>query len=466
MQALGIDDFGLFSAIGSIITFMAIFNTVLVQTSNRYIAVAIGRGNMEEVNMQFNVNLVVHILIALFTLLIAIPLGNLYIYTFFNYPGDIVNAYYVFNVSAIASVITFVGVPYNGLMMAKERFLVFSMSEMVMVFLRTLIVWSLVYYFNHKLFIYTFIFALSVIVPVVVNVVYCYRNFPRMVAFKFVRERKLYEDVLNFSKWVLLGAVCLISRNQGSMLIVNAFFTTAMNAALGIANSINSYISLFAQSIAQPIAPQITKNYAAGNRQRTDELLVLSTKYSFYAMLLVSVPFLVSSQWILSLWLGKVPPYATIFVIFLIIDNLIQSFNSGINNIIFASGKIRMYQIGVSLLNLFSLIMGYLALTVWTYPYVFMYVYILLSVVKVVMLQVILHKTLNYDNRILVFRSYIPSLIIVALFLPAIFLPSFGYELIRIILSMLYLSILIWMIGLKSNERASIRNKAFSILRK
>ena len=43
LKALGVDDFGLYSVLGSIISFMSIFNTVMLSTSNRFIAVAIGK---------------------------------------------------------------------------------------------------------------------------------------------------------------------------------------------------------------------------------------------------------------------------------------------------------------------------------------------------------------------------------------------------------------------------------------
>ena len=64
-----------------------------------------------------------------------------------------------------------------------------------------------------------------------------------------------------------------------------------MNTALGIANSINMYITLFANNLTQPIQPQITKSYAVNNIERTSSLLIVSTKYSFMLMLLISTPF-------------------------------------------------------------------------------------------------------------------------------------------------------------------------------
>ena len=84
MQALGVDDYGLFSVVACIITFVSVVNTIMVVTSNRFLAVAIGRGNMVEANRQFCVNLIIHVLIAVITIVLALPLGHCYIANYVN----------------------------------------------------------------------------------------------------------------------------------------------------------------------------------------------------------------------------------------------------------------------------------------------------------------------------------------------------------------------------------------------
>ena len=92
LQALGIVDYGLFSVLGSIISFMAILNTIMVSTTNRYIAVSLGKKDEKQANVQFNVCVVFHLVIALLTAIIAYPLGSWYIHTTLHYEGDIFNA--------------------------------------------------------------------------------------------------------------------------------------------------------------------------------------------------------------------------------------------------------------------------------------------------------------------------------------------------------------------------------------
>src|SRR5574344_1629360 len=89
LKALGVDDFGLMSVVGSVISFVGVINTIMVSTSNLYIAVAIGNGDKVEVNRVFNVCVVIHILIAIATAIVAFPVGDWYIHRYVNYNGPI-----------------------------------------------------------------------------------------------------------------------------------------------------------------------------------------------------------------------------------------------------------------------------------------------------------------------------------------------------------------------------------------
>lgn len=132
LHALGVVDYGLYAVLGGIISFIGIFNTIMLSTSNRFIAVAIGKGNINEVNKQFNVNFIIHVAIAVFALIVTIPIGEWYIPRYVNYDGPLYNAHVVYIVSVIGSIFSFIGVPYNGVLMAKEKFIVFSLVDVAL----------------------------------------------------------------------------------------------------------------------------------------------------------------------------------------------------------------------------------------------------------------------------------------------------------------------------------------------
>ena len=199
LQALGVVDYGLFSLLGGIIAFITIINNIMVATSNRYIAFAIGRGNIEEANKQFNVNLILHALIAVFVLIVAYPVGDWYIHRFVNYDGPISNAMMVYCISVAGCIISFLSVPYNGLLMAKEKFVVMSGLEVFLHIVKLIVTWFLIYYFSQKLLIYTLAFAIVHAAPTLFYSLYCSHFYPEIVRVRRIRDKNMYKSVFKFS---------------------------------------------------------------------------------------------------------------------------------------------------------------------------------------------------------------------------------------------------------------------------
>lgn len=466
LQALEVDDFGLFSVVGSIISFIAIFNTIMLATSNRFISVAIGKGNAKEINEQFNINLSIHVALAIITLLVALPLGDWFICSHLQYSGDVSNALWVFHFSLLGSVISFVGVPYNGLLMAKERFIVFCGAESLSAILKLSVAYALIYCFKNKLFVYALSQAGLTAMVTFLYWAYCSIKFKDTVRFNMVKRTDKYKEVFAFSGWVAYGAVATVGKNQGAAVLVNIFFNTAMNTALGLANTVHSLLAVFANSVAQPMAPQVTKNYVKGNYDRCSQLLVMSTKYTFMVMMCVSAPFLVNPQYILSLWLGSVPPYVVDFTVLIIIDTLVGSLNSGISNIIFASGKIKLYQVSINTLRLLAIGVAYIILKNGGPAHSLLYAYIAFSIIIFFVGQMVLHSTLKFDNSLLVKESYVPSVVIAILFAPMCFLQLDLSPLIQITIAEVYVLLLICTVGTGKRERQFIFSKIQKIIKK
>lgn len=456
LAALGVNDFGLFSVVGSIITFVSVINTIMLSTSNRFIAVAIGKGDIDEINKQFNVNLTIHVGIALLVLFVSIPVGSWYIHHFVNYDGDLANVIWVYNVTIIGSVIAILGVPYNGLLIAKERFLVFCLTDVVCHILKLGAAYSLLFYFSNKLYVYALFLTILASIPTIVYWLYCRRIFPDLVRLKFVKDKSKYKAVFNFSVWVGYGAAATIGKTQGAALLVNAFFNTIMNTALGLANAVNSILLMIANNVTRAIAPQITKSYASGNVERSEYLVCLASRASFVFMLIVSSPFLLAPELLFKLWLGTVPDYVIIFTQLMIVDALIGTLNAGIPDLIFATGRIKWYQFIVNTFFLLSVLAAYFVLRAGAPAYYLIITYIVFSLIVLVIRQIVLNKVVNFNNWKLIRESYLPSLAVAACFIPLFFLKGLLSPILLIIVSLFYLVLMVYLIALTKRERILI----------
>ncbi len=459
LNALGVVDFGLFSVVGGIISFVAIFNTIMVSTTTRFISVAIGIGDQEKVNNVFNVNLSVHLAIAIATAGIALPIGNWYIANYVNFDGDIGLAIDVYNITVIGSIVSFIGVPYHGLLMAKERFFVFCATDAVFCLVKMAFAFLLQYYFANKLSVYSWIITTCTGAPTLVYMMYCHKVWPQMTKWKIVKDRKLYKEVASFAGWMSYGVVASIGESQSRTLLVNMFFNTIMNAALGVAGTINGFISMFSQNVTKSISPQITKSYAIGDHERCKFLVAMASKYSFFVMAIISLPFLVITEYIYQLWLGSVPEYAVVFVRLMIIQSLICTFNAGVSDAIFASGNVKLYQNVLNTNLLLSIPIAYFILKSGAPAYSLCYVSIIAQTINVFVRQWIMHKVLNYDNMFFIKKSYFPSIMVIILFLPFILLNISLHPIVEIIVAELYLCALIFFVGLSKSERSSIINR-------
>lgn len=464
LQALGADDFGLFSVVGGVISFIAIINTIMMSTSNRFMATSIGKGDKQLINETFNINVFIHIVIAILTIILAYPLGDWYIINNINYGGNVDSVILVYHITIIGAVVSFIGVPYNGLLISKERFIVFSLTDILASIIKVLISYLLINHFVDKLFIYALTICFVTAFPTFVFILYCKHLFPDIVKLQLVKRWLPYKEVLGFSIWVGYGAIATVCKSQGGALIVNKFFNTVMNTSLGLANSINSIILTFANSISRSISPQIIKSYASGDYKRSEQLVIMASKYSFLLLLFVSTPFLVAPEWIFSLWLGVVPDYVSIFSTLIIIDALIGVFNAGIPDLIFASGKIKWYQISVNTMYLLSVITAFFVLRKGLPAFYLQITYIVFSLLILVLRQIVLNKVVKFNNWNLIKKSYLPCLTVVIFFIPIFFLRQFSSPLFLIIFSLLYLVILYFIIAFSKSERQYIRNIIIKLL--
>lgn len=108
---------------------------------------------------------------------------------------------------------------------------------------------------------------------------------------------------------------CVVSRTQGTAIILNKFFGTIINAAFGIALQISGAINFISSSLVMAINPQIIKAEGEGNRERMFRLAEVSSKFSFYLLSILVVPICFKIGDILKLWLGEVPEGSILFAV-------------------------------------------------------------------------------------------------------------------------------------------------------
>lgn len=170
----------------------------------------------------------------------------------------------------------------------------------------------------------------------------------------WLKERFYYKQILGFSGWNIIGSSSVVLTNYGINILLNIFFGVAVNAARGITTQVDNALNQFVSNFVMALNPQITKSYASGNREYMMKLVMTGSRYSFYLLLIMVIPILFETEYILACWLKNTPKYTVIFVQLSLIYMLCQSLSNTLFTAMLATGNIRNYQIIVGGLALMA----------------------------------------------------------------------------------------------------------------
>jgi O-antigen/teichoic acid export membrane protein len=470
LLALGASDYGLYSVVGGIVFMMAFLNNVMISATYRFIAFELGKGDTGEVNKVFNISLIIHLSLVVLTILLAETMGVFYIKNYLNIAeGKIGDALFVFRFSILSAVFSIFSVPYQGLITAKEKFIVTASVEVIRSILALCVVFLVLIYSGNRLRLYALMIALISVIPPIIYFLYTKFKYARFIKWNFQYGKGKYKEMIDFSIWILFGALAAAAEIQVSVIIINLFFGTVINAAFAIATQVNNIVKLFAQSLNKAVIPQITKNYSRGNTQRYMQLVIYSSKYSFFLIMILSVPILLETKYLLNLFLKEVPNYTITFVQIMVINAMIHVMNAGIPAAIQATGKIKYFQIIISTLKLLALPIGYFLFKSGHEPYFMPLAFTMVSIISLIIEQILLKLLFQFNVKEFFLKAYWKMILVTLPVLPMfLIIPFFDEGFYRFIafstFSVICLLILIYMVGMETMEKTIIRTQIKQII--
>ena len=341
LQVLGIDDYGLYQAAGGVVGFLAFISNALAGATSRFITFALGKRDKKELKNTFATTLTSHILIGLFIVLIAETIGLWYVYNKMVIPEErFTTALIVYQISILTAFITIIQVPYYAEVIAHERMSVFAYVGIVEVIAKLGIVYLLSVGDLDKLVLYAILLLLVHLGICGFYVEYCRRNFEESV-FRLSFDKKMFGQIFGFSGWSLFANGAIALSNQGILLLLNLFFAPAVVAARSISLQVNNVATQFVGNFRTAANPQIVKRYAAGDLEGSKSLLLESTKFSYYLMLIIALPLCLLAKPLLNIWLVEVPEYTVAFLQIVIIQSLFQVFDTSFYTALYAKGRIK-----------------------------------------------------------------------------------------------------------------------------
>lgn len=341
LQVLGVDDFGIYQTVGGVVGMLQFVNGALSAGSSRFLTYEMGTGNYEKLKRTFSSVLTAHILMALLIVLVAETGGLWFVYNKLVIPAERMDAaVFAYHLSILAAVFQITQVPYNASIISHEKMGIYAYVSIAEVTMKLAIVYALSIEGWDKLMLYSLLLCVVNISIVLFYNIYCTRKFEE-THYKPMWDKNIMRGVLSYSGWNLFANTAIALNNQGAIILINMFFSPGVVAARAIANQVNMAANQFIQNFRTAANPQIVKRYAAGDHDGSKSLLLSSTKFSYYLMLILSLPICLVAEPLLKLWLGQVPDYSVIFLQLAIITSLFQVFDTSFYTALYAKGRIR-----------------------------------------------------------------------------------------------------------------------------
>lgn len=472
LNALGVEDFGIYNVVGGVVAMFSMLSGSLSAAITRFITYELGTGNQENLRKIFSSSVTIQIGLALLIILLAEAVGVWFLNVKMNIPGTrMVAANWVFQFSILTFAINLISVPYNASIIAHERMSAFAYISILEAIGKLAIAFLIVISPMDKLVFYAILMCAVALIVRFAYGTYCKKHFEECTYY-FIFDKDLLKRMFGFAGWNFIGATSAVLRDQGGNVVINLFCGPAVNAARGIAFQVNTAISGFVTNFMTALNPQITKSYAAGDKDYMMTLIYQGARLSFYMLLLLSLPVLVNTHYILSLWLKIVPDHAVLFVQLVLVFAMSESISNPLITAMLATGRIRNYQLVVGGLQMMNLPISYLLLRMGMFPEVVIVVAIVISQCCLAARLIMLRGMIGLSVRKYMKKVYLNVLLVtvIAAILPFLLSMKLEESFLNFVLlcfvALICTGITIYYIGCDKTERQFVLNKLHTIIDK
>lgn len=473
LRELGVDDYGIYNVVGGIVVILSFLNSAMAGGTQRFMNVEMGRNDQNALNKVFSTSQQIHVFVAIAVLVIAETVGLWFLNSHMNIPAlRMEAANWVYQFSVFAAIFGIFTVPYNAAIISHEKMSAFAYISILEASLKLIVAFAIIWSPFDKLIFYAFLMLVIGVINCSIYAVYGIRHFTECRKTTAKIDKPMMKQMLSFSGWTVFGNLGYILHTQGIAIVINMFFTVAINAAQGIANQVNGIVTQFANNFLVALNPQVVKTYAAGEYEQMHSLIIRGCKMAFCLMAFFVIPLTLEAPTVLKVWLGIVPDYAVIFMRLVLLISLVNSFSSLLATAKGATGDIKSYQITLTLIGALHIPFVWIAFKLGGGAEYSMYVYLALVIIlqgiriwyvcRSVNLSIrkFLTKVLAICLAVLILSSIIPTalhLILSPSILTTILVG--GVSVVCVILSTLY-------IALTASERKAIIKPIMARIRK
>ena len=465
LEALGVDDYGIYTLVAGIIAMLSFVVNALVITTQRYMSFYNGRKDDDKQKEIICSSLFIHFVLGIVAAIIIEIIGLFLFDGFLNIEINRLSAAKIVYHCVIAMLlISFITAPFRALLISHENIVYISVIDILDGILKLLIAIFVASSNLDRLVLYAILLCLISLFNFISFSGYDYLKYSECIIPRVKYINKTYvREISSFAGWTIYSVGCITGRTQGMSIVLNKFFSVAVNAAYGIAIQVNGAIAFLSNSVMNAMNPQIVKAEGRGERQKMLRLAEMESKFCFLLLGMIVIPSVIEMPRLLSIWLKEVPDNAVMFCRFILLTRLVDQLTIGLGTANQAIGQIRNYSLAVNTLKVFSLIPIIAALTITKSLLVVMIIYILFEFLCSLVRLVYLKKSAgllicDFCRRVFL-CELLPIAAVIIVTYNIYYLIDFNYRFILMLLS----SVIVMMItsycaGLCEDERIIIKS--------
>lgn len=360
LRILGVEDYGLYNAIGGVVTSLTFVSNTLAAASQRFFSFYIGKGDRANLEKSFSIIFLTYVIVIILLVLVAETVGLWFVFHNMTFPEESAQSVmWVYQMAIATMICSLLSNPYQALIISHEDMNVYASISIIEVILKMGIVFLLTFIPFDKLSLYSILHFFVFLGVGVAYVVICIRRYSES-RLSFVWDKTMFRELFSYSSWSLFGSVAGMCNTQGINILLNIFFGPIANAAYSISAQVSVAVNQFGNSFFSAVRPALIKSYAGCEYDYMNKLFFLSNKVLFLLMFIVILPIFVETRHILELWLGNVENYMVEFTRLSMIYTFLICFSNPITTIIQAANKVKKYHLVVDGFSLIILPIVYL----------------------------------------------------------------------------------------------------------
>lgn len=466
LQALGIEDYGIYNIVGGVVIMFSFFNNILTVAIRRFLSIAIAKGDTYKLQKTFKSSIRAVMFIALGITLLLETIGLWLVNCKLNVPdGRLFAANCVFQLSVITFILNLNALPYNAAIVSFEKMNIYAYIGIVEVLLK-LFFTLCVLYFNgiDSLILYAVLFCISSNFVRYIDVWYCKKHILRVT--KTIKVSK--SDILplfHYSAWAVLGTFAFMLASQGINIIMNLTFGVVLNAAIGISQQVSNAVNQLGGNFQTAFNPQLTKSYAVdGMNDKTYLFSVKVTKITIMLIAFLCIPLILNIDEILNLWLVEVPAFTASICVIAILYVAIDIISAPLYILIYAEGNVKQYSIVLAIIQFVYVLAFYISCKIGASPVQALTLNVFCAIALHLGRLIMAKKNMNLNIGKYSLDTLKPFVIpILVIFIFYNFVPLANYNgfwclIVKIVLLELLLAVFFWFFSLKDSEKKFVKS--------